>query len=36
MFMFQALVAHAVMSSYWWSGFPYDNLCADQGVYVYY
>ena len=30
-FMVLSLCAHVVMSSYWWSGFPYDNLCASTG-----
>lgn len=30
------LVAHVVMSAYWWSGYPYDNVCAnDNGGYSY-
>ena len=31
-----ALIATSVMSSYFWSGFPYDNLCeADSGEGIY-
>ena len=30
------LVTHVVMSAYWWSGYPYDNVCAhDDGGYSY-
>ena len=24
------IAAMAIMSSYYWSGFPFDNLCVDQ------
>lgn len=24
-----------ILSAYWWSGFPYDNVCEDNGDYVY-
>jgi len=26
-FMLVTVLAHSVMSAYWWSGFPFDNLC---------
>ena len=32
-----AIVAQAILSSYYWSGFPYDNICPNDtisGVYV--
>ena len=30
------LITHVVMSSYWWSGYPYDNVCEDSdGGYMY-
>lgn len=29
------LVAHIVMSAYWWSGYPYDNVCENDGEYSY-
>jgi hypothetical protein len=25
------LITHVVMSAYWWSGYPYDNVCANEG-----
>jgi len=24
-----------IVSAYWWSGFPYDNVCENNGEYVY-
>lgn len=24
------LLAHVVMSAYWWSGYPYDNVCQNE------
>ncbi|GMH94230.1 hypothetical protein TrST_g13678 [Triparma strigata] len=29
-FMLISILAHSVLSSYWWSGFPFDNLCVDE------
>ena len=32
------LVTHLVMSAYWWSGYPYDNVCtsaSEEGGYTY-
>jgi len=30
------LVTHVVMSAYWWSGYPYDNVCENgAGEYSY-
>ena len=31
------LVTHVVMSAYWWSGYPYDDVCEDEenGGYTY-
>lgn len=30
------MVTHVVMSAYWWSGYPYDNVCAtEEGEYSY-
>lgn len=23
-------IAHVIMSAYWWSGYPYDNVCEDE------
>jgi hypothetical protein len=34
-FFSASLVAHIVMSAYWWSGFPYDNVCEENGEYTY-
>lgn len=34
-FFSTSLVAHITMSAYWWSGFPYDNVCESNGEYVY-
>jgi hypothetical protein len=28
-FFSAAIVAMAIVSSYYWSGFPYDNLCSE-------
>lgn len=28
MFFVVCALAHAVLSSYWWAGFPFDNLCV--------
>lgn len=25
-------MAHVVMSAYWWSGYPYDNICQETNV----
>lgn len=34
-FFSSALVAHFVMSAYWWSGYPYDSVCENEnGEYV--
>lgn len=30
LFFLLCVLAHAILSSYWWSGFPYDNLCQDS------
>ena len=30
-FFSAALLIHIIMCSYWWSGYPYDNICYDQG-----
>jgi hypothetical protein len=24
------LISHVIMSAYWWSGFPYDNVCENE------
>lgn len=29
-FMPFVLAAHVIMSAYWWSGYPYDNVCEDN------
>ena len=29
------LVTHVVMSSYWWSGYPYDNVCEQGDEFIY-
>jgi len=34
-FFSSMLVVHMVMSAYWWSGYPYDNVCEEDGEYVY-
>ncbi|KAL7563221.1 hypothetical protein ACA910_014494 [Epithemia clementina (nom. ined.)] len=33
-FFTMALLIHIIMSAYWWSGYPFDNLCeGDNGYY---
>jgi len=29
-FFSMALLIHVIMSAYWWSGYPFDNLCATE------
>jgi len=31
-----AVVGHAVMTAYWWSGFSYDNVCGNENYGYYY
>lgn len=31
-FFSTSLAVHVVMSAYWWSGYPYDNVCAGKFV----
>ena len=30
LFIIVSILAHAILSAYWWSGFPYDNLCIND------
>jgi len=32
-FFSSSLIIHFVMSAYWWSGYPFDNLCEGQNTY---
>lgn len=34
-FFSASLVVHIIMSAYWWSGYPYDNVCEEDGEYTY-
>lgn len=29
------IVAHAIMTTYWWTGFPFDNVCEKQESFFY-
>jgi len=34
-FFSTSLLVHVIMSAYFWSGYPYDNVCEVDGVYQY-